>query len=160
MPLKRQSTGTISGLQSFVSYSLNNRPLVEDISDMISYDVLEPEQPVDLQFVFGATKPIVKTFQFKNLTNNTNLQLEFTFDTTIFNAPSSITILPEQSASVDLRLNIGNMQFGITDRPVQFDVTVKNIKPASVGPLTLGASGSAAEPLLATPINNVITIYE
>lgn len=156
MPLKTQASEPIPDLLSYVPYSINNQTLVEDISNMFSYDVVEPSQPVDLQFVFGAKQPIVKTFRFKNLTNNTNIELEFEFNSEIFEAPSKVTITPEQTVSVNLLLNIENMKTNVTSQPVDFKVKVKNIEPSS-GPLTLK---SMASPLVPTSLDNTITLYE
>ena len=156
MPLKTQASAPISNLTSYVPYPLNNQTLVEDIFSMFSYDVMEPTTPVNLQFTFGATKAVVKTFRFKNLTTNTNLELEFQFDSGIFEAPSTLSLAPEQTVSVDLLLNIANMQSNVTSQPVDFKVRVKNTKPIS-GPLTLKAT---AEPLAATMLDNTITLYE
>lgn len=156
MPLKTQASAPISNLVSHVPYSLNNQTLVEDISGMFSYDVVEPTTPVDLQFTFGATQALVKTFKFKNLTTNTNIELGFEFDSGIFQAPSSVTISPEETVSINLLLNIQNMQANTTSLPVEFKVKVKNTKPSS-GPLTLKTTQQSLE---LTSLDNTITLYE
>lgn len=159
MPLKTRTSSSVSNLQTYVPYSLNNETLVEDISTMFSYDVMEPLDPVDIQFTFGATQPLIKTFRFKNLTKNTNLELEFDFDRGIFQAPTTLVLLPEETKSVNLLLNVDNMQPDVTAKPVQFLVKVKNTTPTN-GPLTFKASDSAQEELELTSLNSTITIYE
>ena len=159
MPLKTQASTTIDKLINHTPYPLNNEILVEDISSMFSYDVMEPLDPVNVQFTFGATQPLIKVFRFKNLTKNTNLELEFDFDGEIFQAPTTLVLLPEETKSINLLLNVDNMQPNVTTRPVQFIVKVKNTTPTT-GPLTFAASGSAQEELELTSLNSTITIYE
>lgn len=128
MPIKFQPSTTIPLLVDYTPYSTNGETLVENINEMFSYSVRETTTPANLQFTFGATNKLVTTFDFKNLTKNTTLELRFDYDTTIFETPNNpITIAPEQTIEVPLNLRINDMEVGVANKLLDFKVSVTNI---------------------------------
>lgn len=128
MPIKSQPSTTIPLLVDYTPYSTNGETLVENINEMFSYSVRETITPANLQFTFGATNKLVTTFDFKNLTKNTTLELRFDYDTTIFETPNNpITIAPEQTIEVPLNLRINDMEVGVVNKLLDFKVSVTNI---------------------------------
>lgn len=159
MPLKLQTSVQVD---DYTPYSINGETLVEDINDMVSYSVIEPDRPVDVQFIFGAIDAIIKTFEFKNLTKNQLLTIRFTnFDTNIFQAtPNPLLLPPEQSGFVTVRIQPENMQFGITNQLTNMNVEIENTKVENNPLLTFKASGSAADKLELDELEKIITLYE
>jgi hypothetical protein len=155
MPIKTQASATISQLIDYTPFSTGGEILVEDINQMFSYSVLEPTLPVDLQFTFGATKPLVATFQFKSLVKNATLQLVFYYDKMIFEASTNVVVIaPEQTVNVDLLLRINDMEVDVTQKLTEVKVLIENITNNSL------VYGALIEPLVTKSLDNVITIYE
>lgn len=158
MPLKTTPSGQIAMLKSYTPYDISGETLAEDITNMISYDVQEPVDPIDIQFTFGATQPIVKTFTFKNLTKNREIELMFEFDKEVFDAPTTVTISPASTISVPFRMRIDNLQPGMSYKPFDLKITAKNIKQENSGPLAfLQPNATPLEPVLLDPF---IALYQ
>lgn len=159
MPIKLQNSAQV---KDYVPYSTNGEMLVEDINDMVSYDVEEPERSIDLQFIFGATNTVVKTFNFKNLTKNQLLTITAAnYDSNAYSiTPNPLLLQPEQTGSMTLLIVAENMQVGITNQLTNLKFEIENTRTPTTPALTFKASGSAAEPLGITTLDKTITVYE
>lgn len=79
MPLKT-TTSVVDFLSRYIPYTIGEEILVEDINQMLTYSVQEYQQPVLVDYDFGAAQQLIKTILLKNTTNNANIQITFEYD--------------------------------------------------------------------------------
>jgi hypothetical protein len=155
MPIKVQPSSPIELLTNYTPFSTSGEQLVENIDEMVSYTVIEPETPVNLQFTFGATNPLVATFAFKNLTNNADIEITLVYDTNVFNSlNNSVVIGPGDVARIPLNLRIDNMEVGVVNKALDITVLVRNVSNGSLVYL----ADTAKLPI--ETLNQTINIYE
>lgn len=134
MPIKTRPSRDIPFLSSYVPYSIGTETLVEDINEMFYYTVFEPDTSVFLEYKFGAQNTLVKQFTFKNLTTNTQLEVQMNYDSGIFytDIPSPAILQPNETITVALFINAQNMQPNTSLLKTDFKVIVRNVSNGSL----------------------------
>jgi hypothetical protein len=156
MPIKTQPSTTIELLQNYIPYSTNGNVLVEDVGQMFSYSIEEPSTPVNLEFVFGATQHVVGNIVCKNLTSNAILEVKLDYDisTFIINPSDTFRLEPEQTRTIEIRVNVNDIHPGMVNMLKNIKVSVTNILNDS---LVYKSNQSSLSKVL---FNNTITLYE
>lgn len=154
MPIKIQASSNIALLTNYTPYSIGENVLLEDINEMFSYAIQEPQTPIDLQFVFGAVEALIGNLVFKNLTTNATLRVVLEYDTLTFITTPTFELVPEETRTIPVRINAQNMQVGVTNLQKNIKVSVSNITNGSL------VYKSSEEPLPTVSFNDTITLYD
>lgn len=102
MPIKYKASDEIPYLTRYIPYSIPENTLeIENIRQMISYNMIPSEIPVNINYFIGSATSFVTELFFKNLTDNATLMLAVSYDPAIFNISANELVLnPGQTLSV------------------------------------------------------------
>lgn len=118
MPIKTSPSAEISFLTNYTPYSPpTGTVVVENIKDMITFDLQPKTTPTILNYSIGTDKSYVNTITIKNITTNAKINIQLSFNNNIFIVDrTNVTVNNQNTILVELRPN----------QTEQFEIKVKN----------------------------------
>lgn len=116
-------------LLSYVPYQTPTGTVqARGIEDMISYDVVIPQNPVTINYLYGARNPYQVTFRVKNITQNATLNVRLDVDTQTWDVVGLADKNITSNEIFEIRLVLGRRIY--TEAQIQSSIAlaVRNIE--------------------------------
>jgi len=125
---------TIPFLIDFTPYEFTDIEC-RSIEDMVSFSLQQTVPVSNIAYNIGSTGNIRILLQIKNVTNNTNLEIKFTFDKNIFiidGTESRVILQPSEVRGFNMELNKTQLNESLRSLLTKITVEVKNILNGTV----------------------------
>jgi hypothetical protein len=125
---------TIPFLIDFTPYEFNDIEC-RSIDDMVSVSLQQTVPVSNITYNIGSTDNIRIPLQIKNITNNANLEIKFTFDKNIFiinGTDSSVILQPDEIREFNIEPNKTQLNESLRSLLTKITLEIKNILNGTV----------------------------